>query len=97
MLRSNDRATLVGKRTMRFMPRAFAETADRMRRRDFIALAGSAVAWMVPARAQTMPVIGYLGSETPERYGSRLTAFRSGSTPASIRHLSHSVITHFPA
>lgn len=33
---------------------------------------------MVPARAQAMPVIGYLGSETPERYGSRLTAFRSG-------------------
>ncbi|WP_425991674.1 ABC transporter substrate-binding protein [Afipia sp. DC4300-2b1] len=49
-----------------------------MRRRDFIALAGSAAAWMVPAYAQTMPVIGYLGSETPQRYGSRLTAFRNG-------------------
>lgn len=63
---------------MRFMPQAFAETPDRMGRRSFIALAGSAIAWMVPARAQAMPVIGYLGSETPERYGSRLTAFRSG-------------------
>ncbi len=63
---------------MRFMPRAFAATADQMRRRDFIALAGSAAAWMVPAYAQTMPVIGYLGSETPQRYGSRLTAFRNG-------------------
>lgn len=63
---------------MRFMPRALAETAIRMRRRDFIALVGSAAAWTVPARALTIPVIGYLGSETPERYGSRLTAFRSG-------------------
>ncbi len=63
---------------MRFMPQAFAETPDRMGRRSFIALVGSAIAWMVSARAQAMPVIGYLGSETPERYGSRLTAFRSG-------------------
>ena len=47
-----------------------------MRRRDFIALAGGAVAWIVPAGAQTMLVIGYLGSENPERYRSRLAAFR---------------------
>ncbi|HAP46737.1 MAG TPA: ABC transporter substrate-binding protein [Afipia sp.] len=59
---------------MRLMP----ETADRIRRRDFIALVGSTIAWTVPASAQTMPVIGYLGSETPQRYGSRLTAFRKG-------------------
>lgn len=63
---------------MRFKPQALARTADRMRRRDFIALVGSAVAWMVPARAQAMPVIGYLGSEEPERYSSRLNAFREG-------------------
>lgn len=49
-----------------------------MGRRDFIALVGSAVAWTIPARAQTMPVIGYLGSENPERYSSRLKAFREG-------------------
>ena len=67
---------------MRFMPLAFAETADRMGRRDFLALVGSAVAWIAPARAQTMPVIGYLGSETPERYGSRLRAFRDGLAQA---------------
>ncbi|MDO8980959.1 MAG: ABC transporter substrate-binding protein [Afipia sp.] len=53
-----------------------------MRRRDFIALVGSAVAWMVPARAQSMPVIGYLGSENPERYSSRLRAFREGLAEA---------------
>jgi putative ABC transport system substrate-binding protein len=69
---------------VRFMPRTVAPAADRMRRRDFIALTGgaagavSAAAWMVPARAQAMPVIGYLGSESPERYASRLSAFREG-------------------
>ncbi|WP_407522073.1 ABC transporter substrate-binding protein [Methylobacterium oryzisoli] len=51
-----------------------------MRRRDVIAgLAGTA---LVPSGAfgqgPAMPVIGYLGSETPERYASRLDAFRKG-------------------
>ena len=64
------------------MPRTFAEAADRMRRRDFIALAGGAAASIVPARAQTLPVIGYLGAESPERYGSRLNAFREGLAEA---------------
>jgi putative ABC transport system substrate-binding protein len=49
-----------------------------MGRRCFIALAGGAVAGMAPAYAQAMPVIGYLGSESPERYHSRLNAFRDG-------------------
>jgi len=49
-----------------------------MRRRDFIALAGSVAALTIPAGAQASPVIGYLGSETPERYSSRLAAFREG-------------------
>lgn len=63
---------------MRFMPRTVGNAADRLSRRDFIAFAGGAAAWTIPARAQAMPVIGYLGSETPERYASRLTAFREG-------------------
>lgn len=67
---------------MRFVPDAFTDTADQMRRRDFIALVGGAMAWMAPARAQTIPVIGYLGSETPERYSSRLNAFRGGLAEA---------------
>lgn len=52
-----------------------------MRRRDFIKIiTGSAVAWPIAARAQqpAMPVIGYLGSETPERFGIRVSAFREG-------------------
>ncbi|WP_428675582.1 ABC transporter substrate-binding protein [Reyranella sp.] len=53
-----------------------------MGRRDFIALVGCASASAVPARAQTLPVIGYLGSESPERYGSRLKAFRRGLAEA---------------
>ena len=52
-----------------------------MRRRDFIkGVAGSAVTWPLVARAQqpAMPVVGYLGSETPEKFGIRVTAFLQG-------------------
>jgi putative tryptophan/tyrosine transport system substrate-binding protein len=52
-----------------------------VRRREFFRLVGGGVVgWPLVARAQqpAMPVIGYLGLETPERYGSRLRAFREG-------------------
>ena len=51
-----------------------------MRRRDFIILLGSAAAWPVTARGQqpVMPVIGLLGSESPDWYTDRLRAFRAG-------------------
>jgi putative ABC transport system substrate-binding protein len=51
-----------------------------MRRREFITFVGSAVAWPLAARAQqpAMPVVGYLGSETPEKFGIRVTAFLQG-------------------
>jgi putative tryptophan/tyrosine transport system substrate-binding protein len=50
----------------------------RMRRREFIALVGSA--WPLAARAQqpAMPVIGFLGSSTPDLYAARLRAFDQG-------------------
>ncbi len=67
---------------MRAMAHAVGKTIRQIRRRDFIALAGSATAWMASAHAQAMPVIGYLGSESPERYGSRLSAFREGLAEA---------------
>jgi putative tryptophan/tyrosine transport system substrate-binding protein len=64
---------------LRFMPSA-VRAAGRMMRRDFIALVGGAAAWGLPARAQQpgMPVIGYLGPESPGPYASRLSAFRKG-------------------
>jgi putative ABC transport system substrate-binding protein len=51
-----------------------------MRRREFVRLIGGAAMWPLAARAQqrTMPVVGYLGAETPERFGIRLPAFRQG-------------------
>lgn len=52
-----------------------------MRRREFLgALGGAAATWPLIARAQqpVMPVIGLLGSESPEWYTNRLRAFREG-------------------
>jgi putative ABC transport system substrate-binding protein len=52
-----------------------------VRRRDFIALTGgAAVAWPFGVRAQTpsMPVIGLLGSESPEEFAPYVAGFRRG-------------------
>ncbi len=54
---------------------------DRMRRREFIALLGSATAlWPLTARAQKQqtPTIGILSGETPELWATRMQAFRDG-------------------
>jgi putative ABC transport system substrate-binding protein len=54
-----------------------------MRRREFITLLGAAaaapaVAWPLAARAQPIPVIGFLDSGTPEGITAYLDAFRRG-------------------
>jgi putative ABC transport system substrate-binding protein len=52
-----------------------------MRRREFTILLGSAaVAWPLTGRAQqpAMPVIGFLGTESPDLWASRVRAFHQG-------------------
>ena len=51
-----------------------------MRRREFIVLIGGAAAWPLVARTQqaTMPVIGYVGTGSPESDAFRLPSFQRG-------------------
>jgi putative ABC transport system substrate-binding protein len=51
-----------------------------MRRREFLGLLGGAFPWPGAAHAQQpmMPVIGFLGVESPDKWTSRLRAFRQG-------------------
>jgi putative tryptophan/tyrosine transport system substrate-binding protein len=55
----------------------------RMRRREFIAGLGAAASWPLTGHAQpTLPVIGYLGPESPGPFASRVVAFREGLAEA---------------
>src|SRR4051794_35113071 len=54
------------------------------RRREFLAALGAAAAVSRPAAAETtpMPVIGYLGTASPQAWAARLHAFRKGLAEA---------------
>ena len=60
-----------------------------LRRRTFITELGSATAWSVVARGQQaqskkLPVIGFLHSQSPDRYGSMLAGLRQGLKEAGF-------------
>src|SRR6516162_6177375 len=67
-----------------------------MRRRDFIALGSAAAAWSIEARAQqlALPVVGFLGSDSPEFYADRLRAFRRGLKDAGYIESENVVIEY---
>jgi putative ABC transport system substrate-binding protein len=50
-----------------------------MRRRSFIqGISGFAAAWPLSARAQSLPMIGWLGSQNAEQFSGRVRAFLQG-------------------
>jgi putative ABC transport system substrate-binding protein len=70
-----------GKRLAPHSTMASQQHGAHVKRRQFIHLiAGTAASWPLaaPAQQSAVPVIGYLGSETPERFGIRVPAFRQG-------------------
>jgi putative ABC transport system substrate-binding protein len=59
----------------------------QIHRRSFMVLLSAASTWPVVSRAQDrgVPVVGYLGSESPQLFALRLQAFREGLAAAGFQ------------
>jgi putative ABC transport system substrate-binding protein len=73
---------------------ASAETGTHMRRRDFIAILGSAAAWPLSARAQSTPTIGFIDSRASDGMASRVDAFRHGLKEVGVSEGEHAKIVY---
>jgi putative ABC transport system substrate-binding protein len=55
-----------------------------MNRRNIIALLGGAAAWPIAARAQALPVVGFLNGQSPTEYAYYVAAFRQALNGAGF-------------
>jgi putative ABC transport system substrate-binding protein len=65
-----------------------------MRRREFIAALGGVAAMPLVARAQTMPVIGFLNGQSAETYAHVVAAFRRGLREAGFVNGQNAVVEY---